>query len=146
METKLATIKDFEFFKEIKKEFHKDYAVFEKDDEFILEEFKDYLGNGAIILAYDKTKPLGYICGIIEEDMYEKTGHIGEVFVLKEYRGKGISSILKDKFLEFLKSKGISICRIDVNPDNPAQEAYKKWGFKIDKYRMSLSIPNAFKD
>ncbi len=95
METKLATLKDFKSFKKIKEEFNKDYVVSEKDDEFILEEFKDYLGKGAIILAYDETKFLGYICGIIEEDMYEKTGHIGEVFVLKEHRGKGISSILK---------------------------------------------------
>jgi ribosomal protein S18 acetylase RimI-like enzyme len=140
METKLATIEDFEPFKGIKKEFNKDYKVSEKDDGFILEEFKNYLEKGAIIIAYDETKPQGYICGTIEEDMYEKTGHIGEVFVLKEHRGKGISSILKDKFLDFLKSNGISICRIDVNPDNPAQESYKKWGFKIDKYRMSLKL------
>ena len=83
---------------------------------------------------------VGYLCGIVEEDLYEKFGHIGEIFVSKNFRDKGVSIKLKDKFIDFLKSEGVNLCRIDVNPDNPAQEVYKKWGFKIDKYRMSLKI------
>jgi len=39
-----------------------------------------------------------------------------------------------------LKKKNIVVCRIDVNIENPAQETYKKWGFKIDKYRMGLKL------
>jgi len=140
MELKLATLGDFNPFVQIKKEFNEDYGISEKDDDFILEEFRDYNQRGTIILAYENSKVVGYICGTIEEDTYEKTGHIGEVFVLKEFRGKGISTALKDEFLSFLKKKEILVCRIDVNPDNPAQESYKKWGFKIDKYRMSLKI------
>lgn len=76
--------------------------------------------------------------GKAQTKFVEKTGYLGELFVLKEYRGKGISTKIKDVFLEFLKCKKIKICRIDVNPENNAQEVYKKWGFKIDKYRMSL--------
>jgi len=105
-----------------------------------LEEFKDYLNKGAIVTAITNNKIIGYLSGIIEEDLYERIGHIGEVFVLREFRNKGVSTKLKDKFIEFLKLKNISICRIDVNPDNSAHEVYKKWGFKIDKYRMSLKI------
>jgi len=84
------------------------------------------------------SKLIGYLAGTAEEDLYERFGYIGEVFVSKEFRNKGIATKLKDKFIEFLKSKKITLCRIDVSPDNLAQEAYKKWGFKIDKYRMSL--------
>ncbi len=69
---------------------------------------------------------MGYLAGIIEEDLYDRFGHIGEVFVSKSFRNKGISTKLKERFVEFLKSKNINLCRIDVNPDNPAQDAYKK--------------------
>ncbi len=140
MEIKLATPEEFDLFKKIKIEFNKDYGVSEKHESFILEEFNEYFEKGSIVIAIENQVILGYLCGIIEEDMYEKTGYIGEVFVLNDSRGRGISTKLKDKFLEFLKEKNISVCRIDVNPDNQAQEAYKKWGFKIDKYRMSLKI------
>jgi len=140
MEIRLATSEDLKLFMQIKKEFIKEYCKSEYSESFILEEFEDYLNKGAIDLAIIDKKIIGYLCGIIEGDMYEQFGHIGEVFVSKEFRRKGISTKLKDKFVEFLKLKNINLCRIDVNPDNPAQEVYKKWGFQIDKYRMSLKF------
>jgi len=140
MKIRFATKEDFEKFVPIKKEFSKDYGGSEKTEKFIFKEFEDYLDRGAIVIAILDHRIVGYLAGIIEEDLYERFGHIGEVFVSKKFRNKGISTKLKDKFIEFLKSKKINLCRIDVNPDNPAKEFYKKWGFKIDKYRMSLKF------
>jgi len=140
VEIRLARKEDKNLFVLIKKEFNEDYGVSEKSENFIIEEFEDYISKGCIVVAIVDFKIIGYLAGIIEEDLYERFGYIGEVFVSKEFRNKGISTKLKDKFIEFLKSKKINLCRIDVNPDNPAQEVYKKWGFKIDKYRMSLKF------
>lgn len=140
MEIRLANKEDLKLFIPIKRDFNEEYGISENSENFIKEEFEDYLNKGCTVFAIVDSKIIGYLSGIIEEDMYEMFGHIGEVFVSKEFKGKGISTKLKDKFLEFLKSKNINLCRIDVNPDNPAQEAYKKWGFKIDKYRMSLKL------
>jgi len=140
MEIRLARKEDKNLFILIKQEFNEDYGVSEKSKNFIIEEFEDYINKGCIVVAIVDFKIIGYLAGIIEEDLYERFGHIGEVFVSKEFRNKGISTKLKDKFIEFLKSKKINLCRIDVNPDNIAQEAYKKWGFKTDKYRMSLKF------
>ena len=140
MEIRLATKEDFKLFVPIKQEFNKNYGISEKLEKFILEEIEGYLNKGAVVVAIVDSKIIGYLSGIIEKDLYEKFGHIGEIFVSKEFRNKGISTRLKDKFVEFLKQKKINLCRIDVNPDNPAQEAYKKWGFKIDKYRMSIKL------
>jgi len=137
MEIRLATQEDFEQFLPLKEEFFKEYGISKESKKFILEEFKEYLKH-IIIVALEDNKIIGYLCGIIEENLYEKFGDLGEIFVKKEFRRKGISTKLKDKFIEFLKSKGITLCRIEVNPDNPAQEVYRKWGFKIDKFRMSL--------
>ena len=140
MDMRLARKEDIGLFMTIKQEFNEDYGVSEKLESFIIEEFEDYLNKGCIVVAIIDSKIIGYIAGIIEEDLYERFGHIGEVFISENFRNKGISTKLKDKFIEFLKSKKINLCRIDVNPNNSAQEAYKKWGFKIDKYRMSLNF------
>jgi len=140
MDVRLARKEDIDLFIPIKQEFNEDYGVSEKLESFIIEEFEDYLNKGCIVVAIIDSKIIGYIAGIIEEDLYERFGHIGEVFISENFRNKGISTKLKDKFIEFLKSKKINLCRIDVNPNNSAQEAYKKWGFKIDKYRMSLNF------
>ena len=137
---RLARKEDIGLFMTIKQEFNEDYGVSEKLESFIIEEFEDYLNKGCIVVAIIDSKIIGYLAGIIEEDLYERFGHIGEVFISENFRNKGISTKLKDKFIEFLKSKKINLCRIDVNPNNSAQEAYKKWGFKIDKYRMSLNF------
>lgn len=140
MEIRFAGKEDINLLISIKQEFNKDYGISEKSEDFIKNEFEDYLNKGCIILAIENSKIIGYLAGMIEEDLYERSGHIGEVFISKEFRNKGISTNLKDKFIEFLKSKKINLCRIDVNPNNPAKEVYKKWSFKIDKYRMSLKF------
>ena len=132
MEIRLARKKDINLFIPIKKEFNREYGISEKSEKFILEEFEDYINKGVIVVAILNSKIIGYLAGIIEEDLYERFGYIGEVFISKNFRNKGISTKLKDKFIEFLKLKDINLCRIDVNLDNPAQEAYKKWGFNID--------------
>ncbi len=140
MDIRLAIKEDINLFIPLKQEFNNDYGISEKSENFIIEEFEDYINKGCITVAIINSKIIGYLAGIIEEDIYERFGHIGEVFISKNFRNKGISTKLKDKFIEFLKSKKINLCRIDVNPNNPAQEAYKKWGFEIDKYRMSLNF------
>ncbi|HGJ64169.1 TPA: GNAT family N-acetyltransferase [bacterium] len=140
MDIRLARKEEIELFISIKQEFNRDYGVSEKSESFIIKEFEDYINRGCIVVAIIDSKIIGYLAGIIEEDLYERFGYIGEVFISKNFRNKGISTKLKDKFIEFLKSKNINLCRIDVNPDNPAQEVYKKWGFKIDKHRMSLKF------
>lgn len=140
MDIRLAKKEDLRLFVPIKEEFYEDYGICKKTEEFINKEFDEYLKKGTIVLAVESDIIIGYLAGEIDKSLYENVGYISEVFVKKEYRGKKISTKLKDKFLEFLKKRGINICRIDVNPDNPAQESYKKWGFKIDKYRMSLAV------
>ncbi len=140
MEIKKATKKDFYDFVSIKYNFNEEYGILGKDHNFLLKEFSDYLKKGAVFIAITDNRIIGYLCGLIEKDIYGVSGYIGEIFVEEKFRGKGISTRLKDEFISYLKSKQIHICRIDVNPNNSAQEVYKNWGFKTDKYRMSLKL------
>jgi len=46
-----------------------------------------------------------------------------------------------NKIFSILKKKSIHICRLEVNSRNkPAIKIYKKWGFKIDKYKMNKEL------
>ncbi len=138
MEIRLAGKADLKSLIPIKQEFNDEYGISQKSKAFITQELSDYLEKGAVIIAESDSKIVGYLAGTIEKNPYEKVGYIAEIFVSKPFRKRGISTRVKNRFVEFLKSKDICICRIDVNPDNPAREIYKKWGFSIDKYRMSL--------
>lgn len=140
MKIDLISKKDFEDFLKIKKQFNYEYGISKKNKEFILKEFQEYLKKGLILAAKKDGLIIGYICGQIEENLYEKVAYISEIFVLKEYRGNCLASLIKDKFLEILKLKKIKICRIDVSLNNPAKQVYQKWGFKTDKIRMSLDL------
>ncbi len=140
MDFRQAKKQDFELFLPVKKEFCTDYGISGKSKGFILKEFLEYFEKGAIFLAVEKDKVVGYLLGTIEKDLYEEFGYIGEIFVTKVYRGKGVSTKLKDKFIGFLKLKNISKCRIEVSPENSALKKYMKWGFKVDKYRMEIKL------
>lgn len=84
---------------------------------------------------------VGHIFGYIQKSNYGGWGCIDDIFVSKNYQGKGISTMLKNKILINFKNKKLKYCRIDINPKNlKAIKIYKQWGFKIDKFRMSLKI------
>ena len=139
MEIRFATEKDFEIFLPSKEEFLKEYDISKKSVKFIKDEFNEYLKQ-IILLSIEGKELAGYLIGQIEKKLYEKYGYIIEVFTKKKFRGRKISTKLKNNFLEVLRGKGINLCRVEVKPDNPAQKVYKKWGFKIDKHRMRLKF------
>lgn len=141
MNVRFASKKDLKEYLTIKKLFLKEYGINRKSDSFIIKEFNKYLKR-CIIFAEIDGKIIGHLLGTIENDDYEKYGYISEIFIIKKYRGKGFSTKLKDKFIEYLKKKRIAVCRLDVTPTKDALRVYEKWGFKIDKYRMSRSIKN----
>jgi GNAT superfamily N-acetyltransferase len=91
---------------------------------------KDYLVN----VAEDKGKLVGYNLLGIKNNVpifrIEKTGHFHDLFVKKEYRGKKISSMLKEEAVKWFKKKGVKYLSIDVYSGNEhAHNIYKKWGF-----------------
>jgi ribosomal protein S18 acetylase RimI-like enzyme len=61
--------------------------------------------------------------------------------VLTEYRGRGISTKMRDAFYKWLKEQDVHFCKLAVKVKNQeAFEIYKKWGFEVDEYRMWKKI------
>ena len=70
-----------------------------------------------------------------------KRAHIEEVIVKKEYRGKGIATVMFDKVKEYCKSNNIGVIKLMCgNQLTEAQRFYEKNGFifKDKGYRLVL--------
>lgn len=62
------------------------------------------------------------------------------MFVLEEYRGKGISKQLIKTGVEQLKQEGYSEIRLSVFDGNPAIKIYESLGFKNRTITMNISL------
>lgn len=67
--------------------------------------------------------------------------YIPHVYVSPNFRGKGIFTGLLHKVLEYVKGKGYTCLRLEVESNNlRAQKAYQKNGFRIDGNATDISI------
>jgi len=98
-----------------------------------------------IFVAEEKNKIVGYIWTNTHFLEYlnpkKKVGYVNEMFVTKKFRGKGISTKLMVKSMEWFKSQDIeyvSLCVFTGNKD--AVEIYKKFGFELFSGYMRKKI------
>ncbi|WP_430786984.1 GNAT family N-acetyltransferase [Virgibacillus flavescens] len=94
------------------------------------------------LISTDSNKLMGWILiGGSKDQFSNKTiGFIYELFVLEEYRGKGISKQLINTAVEQLKQEGYSEIRLSVFNGNKAIKLYESMGFKTRTVSMSLSV------
>lgn len=68
-------------------------------------------------------------------------GYYGDLFVKKEYRGKGVSSMFKDEGRKWFKERKVKYVALTVNSQNTyAHQIYKHWGFKDYHIEMRMKI------
>ena len=81
------------------------------------------------ILEYDG-KPAGYYAFEARADAY----FLSKIYVLKDYRGKGLGRAAMQALRARAREAGIPRITLTVNKDNSASiEAYKRMGFRQDK-------------
>lgn len=69
-----------------------------------------------------------------------KYAYLGFMYVLPEYRGKGVNGQLIDHLLDWAKSRGLTEIQLDVYAENKsALSAYKKKGFAPNLLKMRLN-------
>ncbi|MBU0467007.1 MAG: GNAT family N-acetyltransferase [Nanoarchaeota archaeon] len=98
-----------------------------------------------IFVAEVYGKIVGYITASFQgKTPYTKTkkkSAIDDLFVLGEYRKKGIGKALINKTLDLSKSKGIKIVSLSVSSSNlPTLKLYKRFGFKENVKKMNLKL------
>ncbi|MEK6855667.1 MAG: GNAT family N-acetyltransferase [Nanoarchaeota archaeon] len=119
---KKIMLSEFDLRDKIKKEFlnqisNKDYFMFLKINNYIV----------AFIIA-SKIK-----------NVFKKFGYINDIFVKKEFRGRGFGQRLFKRFISDMEKESIKEFRLGVDIRNKyAIEMYKKLGFKITNYEMEM--------
>ena len=110
-------------------------------------------GNGEAdycFVAEDDGKVIGAVWTRIMDDY----GHVDEktpsfaISLYKEYRGKGIGTLLMKRMLELLKEKGFQKASLAVQKKNAAVRMYKRAGFHIvdeneEEYIMVCMLEDA---
>ena len=93
------------------------------------------------MVAEKNKKIIGYLTGSIIKNIWQHSGYIDDIFVSKDFKRKGVGINLIQSFIKYIKSKKIKECKLEVNKKNKyALSLYKKIGFKITSYEMSLEI------
>ncbi len=93
-----------------------------------------YSKNAVVYTARHNGNIVGYSLLITKKNIpvfkIDRYGYFGDLFVLKEYRGIGISTELKNIGLRWFKQKGMEYAYIGVHFGNEkARKIYRKWGF-----------------
>ena len=106
--------------------------------------FDSILNKGGFYLVYRNADSsiAGWILLGENTDYFsdKKFGFIYDIYVLPEYRGRGISKEFIKEGISILKKSGFDEVRLNVFATNHAKEIYKKLGFKDLNSIMALSI------
>lgn len=145
MKIRQAKNSDFNEHLKLKREEENDYSKFigkkipRPASKVLKKEFKEALSskNHLILVVEENKELIGYIHGMYYTNPYSKWGYIEDVFVLREFRRKGIASRLIKEFIRILKKRRYNKIRLSVNIDNTrAIKVYKKLGFEMCHYDM----------
>ena len=98
--------------------------VFKQKNELI-----DTLNSNPYVKLYTYSVDNNVVAFIQYEDIYDRF-ELDNIYVLKEYRNKGIASILMEFMINEGKNKKINNITLEVREDNiNAISLYKKYGF-----------------
>jgi len=97
-----------------------------------LRQIKEDFENSSIYVAIEDNKIIGFI--IVRRDSDKNKIWINELWILKEYQGRGLGKMFMNKIEFKYSKKGIRIFELVANTQKGGAEGfYKKLGYKIDK-------------
>lgn len=105
---------------------------------------KKIKNNGIFFVCEANKKVIGYIFGYIKwlypAYTIERIGYIAEIFVLEEYRNRGVGKRLVKEILRWFKSKNIRYVELDCYISNIATKFWSKLGFRdyMKKYLIKI--------
>ncbi len=91
--------------------------------------------NKLYLVALCAGEIVGFSIAEISRKKYQETkvveGTIARLYVIRKFRGKGVSSLLLERINRWFKTKKVKYIDICVLAKNTkAMDVYKKWGFK----------------
>ncbi|PAD69687.1 GNAT family N-acetyltransferase [Bacillus sp. 7586-K] len=94
------------------------------------------------LIAVEDDRLMGWILLGASKDQFtdKENGFIYELFVLDEFRGKGLSKQLMRTAINQLSQEGYTEVRLSAFVENRAIKLYEKMGFEKRTVTMSLSL------
>jgi GNAT superfamily N-acetyltransferase len=81
--------------------------------------------------AFDGEALIGF--ALYRPNLSHKTAQLGELYVSKDYRGKGIGVLLLDKVVELARSDGAANLYVSSTPTTATVDFYMSNGFDLTK-------------
>ena len=97
--------------------------------------------NYQYYLILNDTLPAGFLG--FEHHYEENTTKLHRVYLLEEYKGKGVGKLALQFLNEKVKETENSRIILNVNKDNPAKKIYESQGFKV-YHEEAFDIGNGF--
>ena len=144
-----ATLDDLSTLLEFEKrliEYERLYAESQKSD-FNYYNLKSYIKDPeiSVVVAEEKNKIIASGYALIRENktykIPDKLIFLGFMYVIPEYRGKGINRKILDYLIAWGKNKGHNEFQLTVYAQNEsAIKAYKKSGFSFETITMRINL------
>lgn len=101
--------------------------------------------TGIIFVAEHENKVIGYLCGgWVRSYAFRKESSfvdLDNMYVIEEYRSKGIGNMMITEFFNWAKSKNIEVVRVDsVYENERAINFYTKKGFKKHSVLLEINL------
>lgn len=91
-----------------------------------------YTGAGGIFLILLDGKDVIGTAAVKKVD--EKTVELKRMYLLPQYRGRGLGAKLLERALAFCREKGFQSCILDTNvKQESAQRLYARYGFEVHR-------------
>lgn len=101
--------------------------------------FEGFLGLDGFLVAVEVTEPgpgavCGYVVADVVTDFGRTSGHIKDLAVAPDWRGRGIGSQLLDRGLAVLATSGARLAKLEVRVGNEAARGlYEAFGFSPNR-------------
>ena len=145
-----ATLDDLSILLEFEKkliEYERNFTPNLKKTDFNYYNLKSYILNPevSVVVAEEKNKLIASGYALIRDNkLYkipDKLIFLGFMYVVPEFRGKGINKKILDYLIAWGKNKGLNEFQLTVYAQNEsAIKAYKKSGFSFETITMRLNI------
>jgi ribosomal protein S18 acetylase RimI-like enzyme len=101
--------------------------------------------RNVLLAAKVEEKIVGYALLTLPREqtfkVQESFGIVNELYVLPEFRRKGVGKKLLEQCLRRIKAEGFKTARISVlSGDKGAIQLYKKFGFRVFMYNMAKKL------
>ena len=93
--------------------------------------FESFLGEPAFLVAVAGSAVAGYVVADVVTEAGRAVGHVKDLAVHPDYRGRGLGSRLLDRALSSLEARGVRRAKLEVRRSNDGAIAlYRRFGFE----------------